>query len=88
MPRIVHPTPENAEFLLSLVGQISCARKNLSSLRAKNIPLPPSGKSGLPVRPILSLQEGRIMIVTKRGMGCGGRGSVGAAVCSQGGFRE
>jgi hypothetical protein len=24
----------------------------------------------------------------ERGMGCGGRGSVGARVCSQGGFRE
>jgi hypothetical protein len=32
-------------------------------------------------------QEGRIARRHERGMGCGGRGSVGAQVCSQGGFR-
>ena len=37
-------------------GQIS---KILSSLPAKNIPLNPSGKSALSVRPISSRQEGR-----------------------------
>jgi hypothetical protein len=58
--------------------------KNLSSPTDKNIPLNLSGKSALPARPVLSRHEGRIAIVTKRGRGCGGRGSGGAQVCSQG----
>ena len=33
-----------------------------------------------------TFHEGRIAIVTDVGMGCGGRGSVGREVCSQGGF--
>ena len=36
--------------------------------------------------PHLIPEEGRIAIVTKRGMGCGGRDSVGREMCSQGGF--
>ena len=54
------------------------SEKTCPALDRKIFPLPPSGKSSLQVRPILSRQEGRIMIVTKRGRGCGGRGSVGA----------
>ena len=34
------------------------------------------------------LLEGRIAIVTDVGAGCGGRSSIGRAMCSQGGFRE
>ncbi|MGB8397526.1 hypothetical protein [Bradyrhizobium sp.] len=45
-------------------GQIN---KNLSSPFEKNIPLNPSGKSVLPVRPVLSRQKGRIAIVTNAG---------------------
>jgi hypothetical protein len=46
------------------VGQIT---QNLSSPSEKNIPLPSSGKSALPARPVLSRQEGRIAIVTNAG---------------------
>jgi hypothetical protein len=62
-------------------GQIS---KKLSSPLAKNISLSPSGKSVLTARPVLSRQEGRIASRHGRGMGCGGRGSVGAKRQSQG----
>jgi hypothetical protein len=49
------------------VGQISWRNENLSSPISKNISLSPSGKSVLPARPVLSLQEGRIAIVTNAG---------------------
>jgi hypothetical protein len=41
--------------------------KSVSSPAAKNISLPPSGKSALPACPVLSRQEGRIAIVTNAG---------------------
>jgi hypothetical protein len=59
-------------------GQISWRNENLSSPTVENISLSPSGKSVLPARPVLSRQEGRIASRHERGMGCGGRGSVGA----------
>ena len=43
---------------------------------AKNIPLSPSGKSPLPARAIPSPKRG-VRDRHERGMGCGGRGSVG-----------
>jgi hypothetical protein len=46
--------------------------KNLSSPSDKNISLNPSGKSSLQVRPSHP-NEGRVAIVTKRAVGCGGR---------------
>jgi len=58
----------------------------LSSPVSKNISLSPSGKSSLQVRAIPSREEGRIMIVTNVGMGCGGRGSVLRATGLQGGL--
>jgi hypothetical protein len=64
-------------------GQIS---ELLSSPLRENFLLSPSGKSSLQVRPILSPQEGRIMIVTNVGMGCGGRGSVARAGVRRAGF--
>jgi hypothetical protein len=66
-----HPTPAPD-------GQISVRTKNLSSPISKNNSLSLSGKSVLPARPVLSRQEGRIASRHERGMGCGGRGSVGA----------
>jgi hypothetical protein len=66
-------------------GQIS---KFLSSPLCKNISLSPSGKSSLQVRAIPSREEGRIMIVTNVGMGCGGRGSVLRATGLQGGLAK
>jgi hypothetical protein len=45
-------------------GQIT---QNLSSPSRKNIPLPSSGKSALPARPVLSRQEGRSRVVTNVG---------------------
>jgi hypothetical protein len=60
----------------------------LSSPVSKNIPLSPSGKSSLQVRAIPSREEGRIMIVTNVGMGCGGRGSVLRAMGLQGGLAK
>jgi hypothetical protein len=55
-------------------GQIS---KKLSSPLAKNISLHPDGQiSG--ITPRVSPTEGRIASRHGRGMGCGGRGSVGA----------
>ena len=65
----------------------SVSTKNLSSPRAKNISLSPSGKSALPARAVPPGKRGG-RDRHERGMGCGGRGSVGAQVCSQGGFRE
>ena len=62
--------------------------QNLSSPRAKNIPLNPSGKSKLEYAHPVPL-EGRIAIVTDVGAGCGGRGNARRARCLQGGdFRE
>jgi hypothetical protein len=55
----------------------------LSIPLCKNISLSPSGKSSLQIRAIHPT-EGRIMIVTKRGEGCGGRGSVLRATGLQG----
>ena len=49
----------------------------LSSLVAKNNSLHPSGKSSLQARAI-SPERGALAIVTKRAVGCGGRGSAGA----------
>jgi hypothetical protein len=46
--------------------------KNLSSPRAKNIPLSPSGKSVILIRPSHPTR-GALAIVTKRAVGCGGR---------------
>jgi hypothetical protein len=60
----------------------------LSSPVSKNIPLSPSGKSSLQVRAIPSREEGRIMIVTNVGMGCGGRGSVLRATGLQGELKD
>ena len=68
-------------------GQISDRNENLSSPISKNISLSPSGKSALPARAISSPKRG-VGHRHERGMGCGGRGSVGAQSCSQGGFRE
>jgi hypothetical protein len=62
-------------------GQIS---KNLSSPFRKNNSLNPSGKSPLPVRPVLSRQEGRIAIVTNAGWDAVDAGCVGAKTVSQG----
>jgi hypothetical protein len=74
-----------ADTSLCVLARLGCGKltrranqKKLSSLDMENFPLAPSGKSALPARPVLSRQEGRIAIVTKRGRGCGGRGSVGA----------
>jgi hypothetical protein len=58
-------------------GQIT---QNLSSPSRKNIPLSPSGKSALPVRPVLARQEGRIAIVTNVG-----RDAVDAAASARNG---
>jgi hypothetical protein len=60
----------------------------LSSPLCKNISLHPSGKSSLQIRAIPSREEGRIMIVTNVGMGCGGRGSVLRAMGLQGGLAK
>jgi hypothetical protein len=49
-------------------------QKNLSSPIAKNIPLVASGKSVASLRPSHP-NEGRLAIVTKRAVGCGGRES-------------
>jgi hypothetical protein len=62
-------------------GQIS---DFLSRPLAKNFPLSPSGKSPLQARAIPARKEGRIMIVTNVGLGCGGRRSAGRAMRSQG----
>jgi hypothetical protein len=45
------------------------------------------GQISSPVR-VISSQGGAGRDRHERGMGCGGRDSVGARVCSQGGFRE
>src|SRR5258707_6603791 len=74
-PPILH-----AHFLPD--GQIS---KNLSSPFEKNIPLPSSGKSALPARPVLSRQEGRSRVVTNVG-GDAVDALASARVCSQGGL--
>src|SRR3981081_3369279 len=74
-PPILH-----AHFLPD--GQIS---KNLSSPFEKNIPLPSSGKSALPARPVLSRQEGRSRVVTNAG-GDAVDAAASARKCSQGGF--
>jgi hypothetical protein len=66
-------------------GQIS---EFVSSPLCKNISLHPSGKSSLQIRAIPSREEGRIMIVTDAGMGCGGRGSVLRATGLQGGLAK
>jgi hypothetical protein len=50
-------------------GQIT---QNLSSPFAKNIPLAASAKSVASLRPSHP-NEGRLAIVTKRAVGCGGR---------------
>jgi len=72
------------------LGPLICPTGGLanfvSSGRTKNIPLSPSGKSSLQVRAIPSREEGRIMIVTNVGMGCGGRGSVLRAMDGRAGF--
>jgi hypothetical protein len=57
----------------------------VSSLLCKNISLHPSGKSSLQIRAIPSHKRG---VVTKRGVGCGGRDSVLHATGLQGGFFE
>jgi hypothetical protein len=62
-------------------GQIT---QNLSSPFVKNFPLASSGKSVVFLR-ASHPTEGRVAIVTKRGLRCGGRGSVGAKRQSQGG---
>jgi len=58
----------------------------LSSPFAKNIPLNPSGKSKVQSRHPVP-HRGALAIVTNVGAGCGGRGSVGCAMCSQGELR-
>ncbi len=52
-------------------------------LPLKNISLPSSGKSTLSARPVSPHQEGRIASRHGRGVGCGGRGSVGHAMNSR-----
>jgi hypothetical protein len=99
MPPRLHPVgwAERSDALILLTAADShessavCTRRanqqNLSSPPAKNISPSLSGKSVLPARAISSPKRG-VGHRHERGMGCGGRGSVGAQVCSQGGFRE
>jgi hypothetical protein len=61
-----------------------CLLIGVSIPLCKNISLNPSGKSSLQIRAISP--EGRIMIVRKRGEGCGGRGSIRRAGVRRAGF--
>ena len=66
-------------------GQISRAQKPVQPSR-KNISLNPSGKSDLQLAAILSRARGAYRDRHERGMGCGGRGSVGAQGDRRAGF--
>jgi len=67
--------------LIPSVGQINLSRADRKNILLYRI-------SDLPYMRITSTrQTGRIAIVTTRGLGCGGRGSVGATARRQGGQR-
>jgi hypothetical protein len=75
--------PRERSFCLTGKSVARC-QIPLSILSPKNNPLNPSGKSFVKFRHPVP-QRGALAIVTSVGAGCGGRGSVRRAKCSQGG---